>query len=40
MNVAEAISLILVAFLSTTALSAVGLAGGTLIASALILLLG
>ncbi|MEM4168861.1 MAG: sulfite exporter TauE/SafE family protein [Thermoproteota archaeon] len=38
MNVVEAISLILIAFASTTLLSAVGLAGGVLIVPALILI--
>ncbi|MGB9717800.1 MAG: sulfite exporter TauE/SafE family protein [Thermoproteota archaeon] len=40
MNAAEAISITLIAFLSTTLLSAVGLAGGVLIVPALILLYG
>lgn len=40
MNLAEAISLILVAFASTTLLSAVGLAGGVVIVPTLILLFG
>ncbi|MEM2598349.1 MAG: sulfite exporter TauE/SafE family protein [Thermoproteota archaeon] len=40
MNADEAISLILIAFASTTLLSAVGLAGGVLIVPALILLFG
>jgi uncharacterized membrane protein YfcA len=40
MNLAEAISLILVAFASTTLLSAVGLAGGVVIVPTLVLLFG
>ncbi len=40
MNVAEAISLTLIAFASTTLLSAVGLAGGVLIVPVLVLLFG
>lgn len=40
MNAVEAVSLILIAFLSTTLLSAIGLAGGVLIVPALILLFG
>ena len=40
MTVAEAISLVLIAFLSTTLLSAVGLAGGVLIVPVLVLLFG
>lgn len=40
MSIAEAISLVLIAFLSTTLLSTVGLAGGVLIVPALILLFG
>jgi uncharacterized membrane protein YfcA len=39
-TVAEAISLVLIAFLSTTLLSAVGLAGGVLIVPVLVLLFG